>query len=712
MKRVFFSALLVVFVTPFFAAAEALEEDVVLEVAETILEETVDEHEEVVRITVRTQEGIVAQNTLALATTTDSLLLTPTSGGEPEEVDPRSVLALLVALDALSDTFTITDLQYYGSFGAFFLNCIEVSEELCGNWQYTVNGVYPGIGMDSYILADNDEVYVFYGSPRIVTLATTTVFVDEPFTALLTQYDPVLGEYVPLEGFTLGVVMEDPNNPWTPIEVLTAPTDVTGSAIFTVATSGEYAVGIKEDSYYPRTSVSVILSETVVSPALDDETSEGSIVGGGGGGMLIGPTRFDVAGACAFIAQQQGTDGSFSAPLYTDWAGIALAVCDGEAEARRAVRSYLLTNADPYERVTDYERRAMVLMALGIDPYTGTDTDLIDGITASFDGSQIGDPDYINDDIFALVVFARAAPAEDDVLFTVLAHVLSVQRSEGSWPGGVDMTAAAIQALTPFSDAPGVREALAVAVGYLRSQQGSDGGFGNVFSTAWVLQALAALGKSPSEWSMSGADPYTYLVRAQQADGGVEAGGSTEDRLWATSYAVLGAAGQTWYDVMQPFTLTDIRASRSTSAPAGTVAGTADTTESEYEEDVQQATDVASSVGGSLDEGLPIEAIRALIAYADSLREPASAPSSVTSDTTAYVSEASAPAEAEARIVAPESIEPTPSLEEEATDDTAAPTETTPTEGGSTATYVLIGVVSFLLGLLGGRLLGRNNTSA
>lgn len=87
------------------------------------------------------------------------------SDGAPHDVDARSVLKLLNDADNASSDFNISSLIYYPSFSAFYLKCIEVSgEDLCDDWQYTVDGDSPGVGMDQNILSGGESVVVFFGS--------------------------------------------------------------------------------------------------------------------------------------------------------------------------------------------------------------------------------------------------------------------------------------------------------------------------------------------------------------------------------------------------------------------------------------------------------------------------------------------------------------------------------------------------------------------
>lgn len=497
---------------------------------------------EVAKISIRgTDRVIVALN--QPFTPDETVSITPTDGNPDQEVDGASALALLVALDKTSNNFSITDLQYYPSFGAFFLNCIKIDgENLCGEWQYTVNGDYPSIGLDQYLLDDGDSVFLFFGSPRIVEVPSE-VAIGEEFTATALQFDPEENEYTALSRYTIGIVQDNPDDPWSPTEIETKKADKNGEATFTLGTLGEYKVGLEEDYYSPTSPLTVV------------ETVNTNIGSGSSGSSQKSDTSsgVDVDAAIAFINTYQGADGSFGVPLYSDWAAIALAAA-GNDDALAKVRNYL-KNADGASiHITDHERRAMALMAAGISPYDGTATDHIAAITEAFDGTQIGVESDINDDIFALLVLLSAGYTEnDEIIEKVVAHIAARQNENGSWGASVDMTAAGIQALAPLTSDAAVT-ARAKARAHLKSQQKDDGGFGNSFATSWALMAIAALGETPENWSKNGTTPLAYLKGQQQSDGGLETIGTLDsNRLWATSYAVPAALGKTWLDITNNF---------------------------------------------------------------------------------------------------------------------------------------------------------------
>ena len=286
---------------------------------------------------------------------------------------------------------------------------------------------------------------------------------------------------------------------------------------------------------------------SLVAPAAVSQRS-------GGGIEDIAPD-FDVTKAVLFLKSMQNADGALPEALLSDWAAFAFTSHD-IGDARMKLRGYFLQWKPELSKTTDYERHAMALLALGIDPYAGTGTDYITPIVEAFDGTQVGDPSLINDDIFAVFPLLHAGyRSEEDMLRHIRDTVIAAQRPDGSWEGSVDLTAAAIQALSLFERTGATQIALNRAEGYLSSQQADDGGFGNSFSTAWALQAIAAIGDSRMIWTkQTYRTPRYYFSALQQKDGGVETG--TVDsftRLWVTAYAVPAVMGRTWDSLMEHF---------------------------------------------------------------------------------------------------------------------------------------------------------------
>jgi len=487
-------------------------------------------------VAVRTEEGVVARETLTLPRrTAPRVSIAPTDGGAAVAVDARSALALLHTLDARSNAFEITDLRYYPAYGAFYLACITIADEgpRCGSWQFAVNGTLPTVGLDTYLLGASDHLTLFFGEARRVR-APEVAYVGVPFTLSAERYDAERGTYVPLGGYIVGIVVDNPNDPWSPLERAAVTSDAYGAASFTLTKPGTYRAGLREDGYLYTASFTV------------EEPHPSA-----GGTLAVHPTQdaFSVPEALAFLVRVQKEDGSFGAPLYTDWAALALGAAR-EATTTALVRAYLTTHSDSLTRASDHERRAMALMALGVDPRTGTSRDLIGAIRGYFDGANLGESP-MNNEVFALVtLYAAGYGTEDPLMCRLITYVVGAQDPSGGW-GGVDMTAAALQALAPFRAYPGVPEALSKGEAYLRAAQATDGGFGNSFSTSWALQAIAALGQDQATWLKNGRTPLAYLGGLQRADGGLEAASSSEQtRVWATAYAIPAALGMPWSAVL------------------------------------------------------------------------------------------------------------------------------------------------------------------
>lgn len=474
----------------------------------------------------------------------ETVQVTPTGGSE-KEIPSDSALALLLEADEESAGFALSDLGYYESYDSFIVNCIDIEADAvhaCSNWQYVVNDEYPFVGIDDYEVEDGDTIYFYFGSPRRFLVSTTTVAADEGLIVHADSYDYENDGWNALSGATVGATQPNPEDPWNPLVPYTAVTDDAGDARFAISVPGTYAIGLELDYYFPTASIIV---GAAVPPAEDPD-------GGSSGGGSASDKGFDIDAALGFLLSHE-SGGEIANDLVTDWAAIALAPLPGNEQAKVRMKERLSDDPIGDGWLPDYERRAMALMALGVDPRTGTDFDYISYIESRFDGEQFGESDIFNDDIFAIIPLVNAGyGSSDGMIEKAVAFILSKQSGSGAWID-VDITAAAIQALSEVEDVPGVLEALSQAKEYLRGAQRADGGFGDAFSTAWAAQAIAALGESPSSWEKGGKDPLDYLESVQAADGGLLQDRDIDSRLWATAYAIPAAKGKTWDSILKNF---------------------------------------------------------------------------------------------------------------------------------------------------------------
>jgi hypothetical protein len=479
------------------------------------------------------------------------------SSSVPHSFDADSVLSVLNDADISSSAFSISNLTYDNSYSSFYVKCITdpVGNE-CDNWQYAVNNSYPAVGMDKDILLGGENVYVYFGPQYKVVLGSNTITTADNLTVTADQYDYQKNVWQTRTGVTVGLTQPDPNNTWTPIEVKTGVVDANGQAIFSAIPAGSYNVGIQQDYYFPTESLTVKPAPVVVSaegtesltvkpaPVVVSAEESGHIVPA----LALKPI-FSVPNAISYLKSAQSADGSFgNSDLYTDWAAIALGA---GGISNSSLLSYMNAHSVLSSNLTDNERHAMALLALGQNPYSFNGVNYIKAITDSFAGKQFGDSSLVNDDIFALIPLQSAGyTASDDVIAKDIQFIFSKEQADGSWEESVDLTAAAIQALKPFDSVSGVSDALIKAGTFIASAQESDGGWKNVSSTSWAMQAMNVLGTS---WTKNGNSGFDYLATNQATDGAVSPTTETlQNRIWATSYVIPALLGKSWSDVMHP----------------------------------------------------------------------------------------------------------------------------------------------------------------
>jgi hypothetical protein len=428
-------------------------------------------------------------------------------------------------------------------------------------WGWFSNLDYGLVALNKHLLSEGEKLLLTYNiNPLRISVSSTTPFINATTTMTLEQFgldaswNPA---WLPAASSTLVIDGAEVKN-------------VSGIYEYVAATTTPASIYGKKDGFIDSDSLIIAAAEPVV-PVIPDKNSEqenpspitagGAVIitsGGGGGGLQITTAvKVDLVKAADFLNAEQNADGSFGSVLITDWAAIALASFNPNSQASSKIKSYLLIDPDPLvglNPASDYSRRAMALMSLNINPYNGTKTNYIKKIISFNDGRQFGDASLYNDDIFALIVLAKAGYTVNDKIIQEAANfIISKQLPDGSW-GSTDLTAAAIQALKPVSTLTGISEALVKARNFLINSQLVDSGFGNTYTTAWVIQAIAALGEDPSAWLKNGNTPESFLALSQGADGGLEKDYSYDvNRVWSTAYAIPAIQNKPWFNILNSF---------------------------------------------------------------------------------------------------------------------------------------------------------------
>ena len=468
--------------------------------------------------------------------------------GVSRNVNTRSILSILKNASDMTDSgFNISKLKYYEPFdpstdptGSLYLKCItDLQGEECDNWQYTIDDSYPYVGMDKEILTGDKyhyNVYIYFGPQNKFVLSSNKITTADTLTVTSQKYDYQNDNWVTRTGVIVGLTQPDVSYSGSPTEIKTSEVDLNGQITFSEIPEGTYNVGVKEDGYWPT-------EELVVTKFIPSSSGSGS-----GGTVNNNQKSFSTEDAISFLLSNENKDGSFGGDnIYTDWAAVAAAI-GGNSNLRSNIYNYFKNNKLDSNLITDNERHAMALMAIGINPYSETDINYIKKIVDSFDGTQIGESSLVNDDIFGLIVLDKVGYNKDDeIIKKTIENVILKQFSDGSW-GGVDMTAAAIMALRNFEGVEGVRNAISSAESYIIQSQNEDGGFNNSFSTSWAIQALSLNNSFDIEVNKA----IEYLSKEQQIDGGV-IGSDINSRIWATSYAIPAISKLSWSDILLSF---------------------------------------------------------------------------------------------------------------------------------------------------------------
>ncbi|HEU0085397.1 MAG TPA: prenyltransferase/squalene oxidase repeat-containing protein [Candidatus Paceibacterota bacterium] len=498
------------------------------------------------------------------------------STGTPRTIDAKSVLSIVNTADLLSENFNISELQYFSSFESLYLKCINGSTgNKCDDWQFVVNGNYPQEGMDKTILSGNETVYVYFGSQSKITLSASSIYTNGTVTVTAFLYDYENNSWTARGGVTIGATQPNPSDPWTPLEIVTMPVDNEGKAIFSSLAVGTYNFGVKEDYYFPTEELVVTAAPSSGGGGGGGGSSGGGSSGSGGGGSSgssgggssVTPAKpvtttkeendsnFNINNAFKYLVSQQEEGGSFGADLFTEWTAIAFFGNSDFPLEKAKLFQYLATNKPTGNTLTDIERRAMALMALGLNPYGTNGENYIQKIVDSYKGNQFGDTALYNDDVFAIIVLLNAGySTEEKMIQNAMSFIISKQMANGSWNDSPDMTGASIVALSNFPLNSSAKNSIAKAKDFLKRSQKENGGFGNVSSTAWAMQGILAMGEKIENWKHGTTKntAYGFLKNVEDTTGGIK-NENEKNKLWETSYVLSSLSGKNWNELMKKF---------------------------------------------------------------------------------------------------------------------------------------------------------------
>ena len=393
-------------------------------------------------------------------------------------------------------------------------------------WSWFNNLTLGGTGLNQHILSNDEELLLTYGSyPLRITASKNSGIIGDTIT-FTAEEESTFNSNPPYDML------------WTKSSGVTI---ILGNQSCVTILDGTCSIATDSAGTFNATG-----SKTLYVPA-KNLTIEISNPNSGGSSSGSIPKSFSVPQAISFLSGNQKNDGSFGDSLYTDWVAIA-AIAGNNSNLKSSISNYLLNNQSSSSVVTDYERRAMALMALGINPYSGTSVDYIEKIISTFDGTQIGDKNLFNDDIFGIIVLQNTGYTKnDEIISKTISYVVSKQSTNGSW-GSVDMTSAAIEALSNFKASNEVKDSIKKGYDYLLSAQNNDGGFDNSSSTSWAIQAFSL----NTDYNINVDNAIKYLTNIQENDGGLD-GADVNNRVWITAYAIPAVLKLPWSDILESF---------------------------------------------------------------------------------------------------------------------------------------------------------------
>lgn len=263
---------------------------------------------------------------------------------------------------------------------------------------------------------------------------------------------------------------------------------------------------------------------------------------------------FDLDNAIDFLLSNQNDDGSIGKVYESDWAMLALAATKGNGSHKENAKDYLKDKTDVGDEITSLARRAMVLMALDINPYDGTDTNYISLLLQELENKDI---EELSLSELAFTGIALAKSGHADVAQELAEELLDEQDDDGGFTNSVgDYTGPAIEFLAMLEKTDEIDDALDAAQNYLEDVQEENGGFDDIYTTGWNMNGLIALGKKLTDFKHdeTGNSVFSYLGENQQDSGRI---GEDKDGVWATAYAIPGALGKSWDDILHEFEIVE-----------------------------------------------------------------------------------------------------------------------------------------------------------
>jgi hypothetical protein len=210
---------------------------------------------------------------------------------------------------------------------------------------------------------------------------------------------------------------------------------------------------------------------------------------------------------------------------------------------------FLKTNTTLVSPAAVAAKAALTAKAAGLDPRNVGGVDYISKVTGAYDPAK---GTYAKDDFSQSVAMLGLACTGNSLPAAAATALKTTQLGDGGWGfGGTsdpDTSAIAVQALLA-GGVPKTDAAVTKGLAFFKATQAADGGWGfdpsasNASSTAYVVQALIALGENPESaaYTKGSNTPVSFLLSQQSADGSFLG----FDPAFSTNQVVPALAGRT-----------------------------------------------------------------------------------------------------------------------------------------------------------------------
>lgn len=556
----------------------------------TLLEETASSTPgALVRLMVRFENEFLFNDTVTLQPTITFPYVEAGQAGLITTTAGNTVLSVVAASDAANDSFSISDLTYFPSFGSFYLNCISpgnTSTVACGSWNYAVNGVGPSIGMDKYLLSGDETIVVYFSTPWRVMVSSSTPIVGATttFTSQKYQFDNLTEPWAvdPNTQILISAPNGTPPSPWSTTPVITLTSNENGVTTYAFPATGTYYANITATDFSKWSDpVTLSVMETPVVPTptnsgnenAGSNSSSGSNSGGTPPNTVPSETiRDTVNRILAYARSQQTADGAIIDGQTSEWLAMSFAaanihpadVSTVSSSLQEFLKNYQVNSNTEINACAGYPRHILALLASGIATTDARMSDVVNRMTSPdcYTNHDYGSSG-INDDVFAFLAMVATGQTQAPLTIDLFSDLVAHQNSDGGFilfgtTASPDITGAVLNALL-YGRANGFTvpdDSITRAKTYLHTTQRTDGGWGfensDAITTAWAMMGVNAAGEDQLAWSNSqGNNPWGYLTSAIKPAGYYEFAPGIVD-WFGTKHVVPALLGKSWPIVSTP----------------------------------------------------------------------------------------------------------------------------------------------------------------